>query len=170
MVTRLGLDGYGVKPVGSFSGKAESTFNPRTYTETWTRLGFGGYGIRKNGSFAGKGEVVVVEDDELDGHIGRKRRRRTEEDKSRQPEWDAARLKREAFRDRMDALYDRLHGIEPKRVPTKTKKAVEAYQKQSVEGVDLAPVIKRIEGLEAQIALIEQQEEEEFMMMLLMTE
>jgi hypothetical protein len=47
-VTRFGLEGYGVRRAGSFSGKPAAGLGPIT------RFGLEGYGVRRAGSFSGK--------------------------------------------------------------------------------------------------------------------
>lgn len=52
-VTRFGLEGYGVRRAGSFSGKPLATDGPHP-VGIITRFGLEGYGVRRVGSFAGK--------------------------------------------------------------------------------------------------------------------
>lgn len=49
--TRFGLDGYGVRPAGSFAAKTPASSHP---VARLTRLSLDGYGARRAGSFAGK--------------------------------------------------------------------------------------------------------------------
>ena len=62
MITRLALDGYGARRVGSFAGKPATADTGRTIGVI-TRLSLDGYGARRVGAFAGKagsGAVAAV--------------------------------------------------------------------------------------------------------------
>ncbi len=54
--TRFGLEGYGVRPAGSFASK---TIQAHPVARI-TRLGMEGYGVRRAGSFAGKSGAAPV--------------------------------------------------------------------------------------------------------------
>jgi hypothetical protein len=71
-VTRFGLEGYGVRPAGSFSGKTVGAIATHP-VGVITRLGLDGYGVRRAGTFGGKttGAVSSTYDD----YIVRARRR-----------------------------------------------------------------------------------------------
>lgn len=60
-VTRLGEGGYGVRRVGSFSGKTPDSGSGPHPVGIITRLGEGGYGVRRYSSFAGKTTSVAQE-------------------------------------------------------------------------------------------------------------
>lgn len=55
-LSRLGLDGYGVRRSGSFSGKAASGSGSHP-VGVLSRLALDGYGARRAGSFSGKAEA-----------------------------------------------------------------------------------------------------------------
>ena len=54
-VTRFGLEGYGVRRAGSFSGKTLEGSHP---VGKITRFGLEGYGVRRAGSFSRSGTIV----------------------------------------------------------------------------------------------------------------
>lgn len=68
--TRFGLEGYGVRRAGSFSGKVLTD-----YSHPVTRFGLEGYGVRRAGSFANKTVSVSSLSEILNNpffaHIGR---------------------------------------------------------------------------------------------------
>jgi hypothetical protein len=51
--TRLGLEGYGVRPAGIF-------INKTTAARPVTRFGMEGYGVRRAGSFANKTPAPII--------------------------------------------------------------------------------------------------------------
>jgi len=55
--TRLGLNGYGTRPAGSFAGKTAVTTHP---VGVITRLGLNGYMAMRVGSFSGKTPAEIV--------------------------------------------------------------------------------------------------------------
>ena len=71
--TRFGLEGYGVRRVGSFAGKTTFLFGPHPVSII-TRFGLDAYGVRRAGSFTGKTTEVISA--VLDEWIIRARRRR----------------------------------------------------------------------------------------------
>lgn len=52
-ITRLGLDGYGVRRVGTFAGKTPD-FGSSHPVGKIAKLSLDGYGARRNGFFGGK--------------------------------------------------------------------------------------------------------------------
>lgn len=53
-VTRFGLEGYGVRRAGSFSGKTPDAGSGPHPVGILTRFGLEGYGVRRAGDFSGK--------------------------------------------------------------------------------------------------------------------
>lgn len=75
-VTRFGLEGYGVRRAGSFSGKPPDTGSGPHPVGVITRFGLEGYGVRRAGSFAGKAASTASGTDNDWFIILRRRRRR----------------------------------------------------------------------------------------------